>query len=76
MYLLTPPSSTDCERIFSQAGLLLANNRRGRLGPDKIEKTMLIKSYMREREVSDEKKVSDEETEYDIEDDYFEKIYE
>uniref|UniRef100_A0A914EA83 HAT C-terminal dimerisation domain-containing protein n=1 Tax=Acrobeloides nanus TaxID=290746 RepID=A0A914EA83_9BILA len=40
--------SVDCEELFSQAGLLLANNRRCNLLPQTIEKIMMVKAFLQE----------------------------
>ncbi|RCN47382.1 dimerization domain protein, hAT family [Ancylostoma caninum] len=44
-YLVAPPSSADCERLFSTASLLYGNKRRGRLSSKTARTLLLVKVH-------------------------------
>ncbi|VDO24710.1 unnamed protein product [Heligmosomoides polygyrus] len=50
MHLIAPATSVDCERLFSMAGILYGNKRRGRLRGETARLLLMIKAHHFEKD--------------------------
>ncbi|VDO81935.1 unnamed protein product [Heligmosomoides polygyrus] len=60
MHLIAPATSVDCERLFSMAGILYGNKRRGRLRGETARLLLMIKAHHFEKDSSSSSSWSDE----------------